>query len=51
VPVELAIGKWPTEREPICGLTVVLSGVRRIEVQHDFDVQTVERVVSVLERV
>src|SRR5437899_4415037 len=51
VPVELAIRKSPTEREPSCGLTVVLSGGRRIEVRRDFDVQTFERLVSVLERV
>src|SRR5258708_40333150 len=37
VPVELAIRKSPTEREPNCGLSVVLSGGRRIEVQRDFD--------------
>jgi hypothetical protein len=51
VPVELAIRKSPTEREPSCGLTVVLSGGRRIEVHRDFDVHTFERLVSVLERV
>src|SRR5258708_7655045 len=51
VPVELAIRKSPTEREPNCGLTVALSGGRRIEVQRDFDTHTFERLVSVLERV
>jgi hypothetical protein len=51
VPVELAISKSPAERGPSCGLAVVLSGGRRIEVQRDFDVQTFERLVSVLERV
>jgi len=49
--VELAIRKSPAEREPSCGLAVVLAGGRRIEVQRDFDVHTFERLVSVLERV
>jgi|SRR5208337_2796543 len=51
MPVELAIRKSPAEREPSCGLAVVLSGGRRIEVQRDFDVHTFERLVSVLEQV
>lgn len=51
VPVELASRKSPAEREPSCGLAVVLSGGRRIEVQRDFDTHTFERLVSVLERV
>jgi len=51
VAVELAIRKSPAERESGCGLAVVLSGGRRIEVQRDFDVHTFERLVSVLERV
>jgi len=51
VPVELAIRKSPTEHEPGCGLAVVLSGGLRIEVQRDFDGHTLERLVSVLERV
>jgi hypothetical protein len=51
VPVELAIRKSLTEREPSCGLIVMLSGGRRIEVQRDFDTHTFERLVSVLERV
>ncbi len=50
VPVELAARKSPTQHEPSCGLSVVLSGGRRIEVQHDFDVHTFERLVSALER-
>jgi hypothetical protein len=50
VPVELTIRKSPVEREPSCGLAVVLSGGRRVEVQRDFDVHTFERLVSVLER-
>jgi hypothetical protein len=51
MPVELAIEKWATEHEPSCGLAVVLSGGRRIEVLRDFDAHTFERLVSVLERV
>ncbi len=51
VPVELASRKSPAEHEPSCGLAVVLSGGRRIEVQRDFDAHTFERLVSVLERV
>jgi hypothetical protein len=48
--VELAIQKPPAEHEPGCGLAVVLSGGRRIEVQRDFDVHTFGRLMSVLER-
>jgi hypothetical protein len=51
VPVEVAIGKSEVERESSCGLAVVLSGGRRIEVQRDFDGHTLVRLVSVLERV
>ena len=51
VPVELTIRKSPAERESGCGLAVVLSGGRRIEVRRDFDTHTLERLVSVLERV
>ena len=51
VPVELTIRKSPAEHQASCGLAVVLSGGRRIEVQRDFDVHTFERLVSVLERV
>jgi hypothetical protein len=51
VAVELAIRKPPAEQQASCGLAVVLSGGRRIEVQRDFDVRTFERLVSVLERV
>ncbi len=51
VPVELAARKSPTQHEPSCGLAVVLSGGRRIEVHPDFDTTTFERLVSVLERV
>jgi hypothetical protein len=49
--VELATGKPPAESESSCGVAVVLSGGRKIEVQRDFDVHTFERLVSVLERV
>ena len=51
MPVELAIRKSPAEHEPSCGMVVVLSGGRRIEVQRDFDAHTFERLVSVLEQV
>src|SRR5271157_3680544 len=51
LPVELAPRKSPTKHEPSCGLAVVLSGGRRIEVYPDFDINTFERLVSVLERV
>ena len=52
VKVELAARKSPpTQQEPSCGLAVVLPGARRIEVHPDFDTNTFERLVSVLERV
>jgi hypothetical protein len=50
LPVELAARKSPTQREPSCGLAVVLSGGRRIEVHPDFDANTLERLVGILER-
>src|SRR5712692_5713240 len=40
LPVELAARKSPTQHEPSCGLAVVLSGGRRIEVHPDFDTNT-----------
>jgi hypothetical protein len=43
--------KPPAEHRASCGLAVVLSGGRKIEVQHDFDVDSFERLVSALERV
>src|SRR5258708_24225437 len=49
--VELATKKSPTQQEPSCGLAVVLPGARRIEVHPDFDTNTFERLVSVLEQV
>ena len=51
VAVELGMRKSPSEHEPSCGLAVVLVGGRRIEVRGDFDPHTLERLVSVLERV
>jgi hypothetical protein len=51
IAVKLAIKKPPAEQQASCGLAVVLSGGRRIEVQRDFDGHTFERLVNVLERV
>jgi hypothetical protein len=51
VPVELAAKKSPMQCRTSCGLAVVLSGGRRIEVDPDFDMNTFERLVSALERV
>src|ERR1039458_10347782 len=51
VPVELAARKSSRQYEPSCGLAVVLSGGRRIEVHPDFDTNMFERIVSALERV
>ena len=51
VPVELAAKKSPTQQEPSCGLAVLLPGGRRIEVNRDFDTNTFDRLVSLLERV
>jgi len=48
--VELVSRTSASESESGCGLAVVLSGGRRIEVRRDFDVHTFERLVSVLER-
>jgi hypothetical protein len=50
IPVELAAKKSPTQHETVCALAVVLSGGRRIEVRPDFDTNTFERLVGVLER-
>jgi hypothetical protein len=50
VPVELAARKSLTPQEPVCGLAVVLPGGRRIEVHPDFDANTFERLVGILER-
>ena len=51
VAVEMAIRKPPAEQPASCGLAVVLAGGRRIEVGCDFDTHTLERLLSVLERV
>ena len=50
VPVELATRESAKQHEPSCGLAVVLPGGRRIEVQPDFDTNTFERLVSLLDR-
>jgi hypothetical protein len=50
VKVELAAKKSLTQHKSGCGLAVVLSGGRRIEVQPDFDANTFERLVNALER-
>jgi hypothetical protein len=49
--VALAARKSPTQREASCGLAVLLPGGLRIEIHPDFDTDTFERLVSVLERV
>lgn len=51
VAVELVTKKPAAEQPASCGLAVVLTGGRRIEVQCDFDEPTLEQLVSVLERV
>jgi hypothetical protein len=51
VKVEVAARKSPTQRDPTCGLAVVLPGGHRIEVHPDFDASTFERLVSALEPV
>src|ERR1700690_1684478 len=51
VKVELAARESPTHLAATCGLAVVLPGGRRIEVHPDFDSNTFERLVNVLERV
>src|SRR5271165_2146873 len=48
VSVELAARKSPRQHEQSCGLAVVLSGGRRIEVHPDFDTNTFERLVGIL---
>jgi len=50
VKVELAARKSPMQHRASCGLAVVLPDGRRIEVPHDFDTGTFERLMSVLER-
>src|ERR1700680_2728711 len=43
VPVDLVYKKSPTQHEASCGLAVVLTGGRRIEVHPDFDPESFER--------
>jgi hypothetical protein len=50
VPVEVAARESPKLHEPSCGLAVVLRGGRRIDVHPDFDANTFERLVGILER-
>jgi hypothetical protein len=50
VPVELTARKSSSQHEPSCGLAVVLADGRRIEVHPDFDTNTLEHLVNVLER-
>jgi hypothetical protein len=47
----VAARKSPKQQEPSCGLAVVLSRGRRIEVHPEFDTNTFGRLVSALERV
>ena len=49
--VALAAKKSPTQHGATCGLAVVLTGGRRIEIYPDFDTNAFERLVSALERV
>ena len=51
MPVELTARKSPKQHEPSCGLAVVLPGGGRIEVHPEFDTNTFERLVGILERV
>jgi hypothetical protein len=50
VAVELAARESAKQHEPSCGLAVVLPGGLRIEVHPDFDANTFERLVGILER-
>jgi hypothetical protein len=50
LPVELAARNSATQQEPTWGLAVVLPGGRRIEVHPDFDTNTFELLVGILER-
>src|SRR5450759_2285090 len=51
VSVEVAARKSPKQQEPSCGLAVVLSRGRRIEVHPEFDTYTCGRLVIAVERV
>jgi hypothetical protein len=50
IAVELAKKDRDGNSQPICALEVVLSSGCRIEVRPDFDSDTLERLLSVLER-
>ena len=50
VAVELARREENGNRQPACALSVVLSSGRRIEVGPDFESDTFERLVKILER-
>ena len=50
VAVELTRKKWDENSRPACALEVVLCGWRRIKVQPHFDLETLEQLLSVLER-
>src|ERR1700687_3515691 len=50
VAEDLAVRNRPAEQRASWGLAIVLSGGHRIEVQRDFDVHTLQRLVSVLGR-
>ena len=49
--VELTTKKPAAESASSCGLAVVVSSGRRIEVERNFDVPTFERLVNALEQV
>ena len=50
IAVELAKKDRDENSRPICALEVVLSSRRRVEVRPDFDSDTLERLLNVLER-
>ena len=50
VAVELARKNWDENSRPACALEVVLCAGRSIKVRPDFDSETLERLLSVLER-
>ena len=50
VAVELAGTKWATAGDSNCGLALVLSRGRRIEVEAGFDGPTLQRLISLLEK-
>ena len=50
VAVELAGTKWATDGDSSCGLALVLSRGRRIEVEAGFDGPTLQRLINLLEK-